>query len=218
MKYLNKYLFLFCLLFIYHQSQGQVGLNVSQFIPNGDLGAYYNSGISTHGFIVKNKLDGEVRVRFGLLYAKLSPKVDTLSQYEVDGSGSSTLIYPGYVVNHSLTIYEILTDLSYRVIHKNNLSYYAGFGYGGGLAKESYFKAIETRPDDNGEQGYLIFGLGVNTSLEYKLNEKLDVFCEGKYMYNLRLEGSYNYTYYTIGVGINFFINRDNDNIKEEND
>ena len=54
--------------------------------------------------------------------------------------------------------------------------------------------------------------------VEYKLNEKLDIFCEGKYMYNLRLESSYNYTYYTIGAGINFFINRDTDKVKEEND
>src|ERR1700739_4687817 len=126
-------------LFLTGKSSAQIGFETSLVNPNGDIGQFYKKNISADLFLMRGGGANEhFRIRMGIFYTNLSPRLDTVPQYAVLIGGTPyTQIVPGYLVDHNFTMTYIYGDFSYKVVTYKKISLYAGLGIEGGKVHES---------------------------------------------------------------------------------
>ena len=134
----KRILIILAVLFLFVEStSAQIGLKMSMVSPNGDIGQYYNKGVSGDLFVVAKDDNGPWRERAGLFYTKLTSRLDTVPVYAVQTGtlmgGSGTTVLPGYLVDHKFSMGYVYIDIGYRVLRVKKLSLYIGAGLDAGI-------------------------------------------------------------------------------------
>ena len=191
-------------------ASAQIGVETSLVSPNGDIGQFYKKNISADIYAMSGDADDRLRVRMGLFYTKLSPRLDTVPIYGVQIGGTpQTLVVPGILVDGKLSMEYMYGDISYRVIKIKKFALFAGIGIEGGKVHESYYRVLETVLTDITNSDVLVAGYKANSSIEYKINPRFDVYFQANYIHLIATDHSTNFTHTTMGVGTNvYFVTR----------
>lgn len=204
----NFFKMLLVCLFIYAgTASAQIGFETSLTSPNGDIGQFYKKNISADLYAIDGCLDGRVRIRMGLFYTKLSPRLDTVPIYGVQIGGTPNVrVVPGILVDGKLSMEYFYGDISYRIIKIKKLALFAGIGIEGGKVHESYYRVLETVINDNTNSDVLVAGYKANSSIEYNINPHFDVYFQANYIHLVATDHSTNFTHTTMGVGTNIYL------------
>jgi len=198
-----------CVLFIMctGKSFAQFGIQVSEIIPKGDIGQYYNKGKSIDIYFALQTDDGKWKYRFGFFYTNLTPRIDTAPICGVQYDGNNITVFPGFLVNHDVNMKCLSADIDRRLIFIHGFSLYIGLGLIMGISHTNYVKTIETISTETGDIDTKIAGLKANSMLEYRINDHFDAFIDGSKNFITSVNWATSYTNYQVGFGLHYFIN-----------
>ena len=202
----NFFIFILCCLSL-NKANCQVGFKLSEVIPNGDIGQFFNKGIAPDLYFFDYWHEGKIRIRMGFLYTQLTSRKDTAPIYAALINGGAPPIYvPGYLVNHNLKMYYMHGDISYRLLHLHDISLFAGIGIVGGIAHDDYEKGYETIITETGKDDNKIAGFDFIANIEYKISEHFDILAEAALMKigSTSISDNTSYLHSTISIGGNW--------------
>ncbi len=187
-------------------ASAQVGFETSLMSPNGDIGQFYKKNISADLYFMNGYMDGRLRIRIGVFYTKLSPRLDTVPIYGVQIGGTPYVqVVPGILVDGKLTMVYLYGDMSYRLLKIKKFALFAGLGIEGGKVHEIYYKSLETVINETANSDVLVAGFKANASIEYKISPRVDVYTQASYMNLVATDHSTNFKHTNMGVGINYY-------------
>jgi len=199
-----KKILLFAYLLIGTKSFGQLGIRITHMRPTGDLGAIMKPTVSGELLYFDQGFDDEdYRMRIGLSFFSLKPRMDTFPVYmpKYDGTG----IIGGTQVFHSYKIYLLSGGYDYAVINKEPLSLYPGIDVLMGGIDRSYDLDYPAQSSDHFSGGDYLVGVRLRIGGEYKLTDMLGAFAEiSRSLYYLDQDGTYAYNEYAIGLHLTF--------------
>ena len=193
-------------------ASAQIGFKTSLVNPDGDIGQFYNKGVSAELFLVLKDDDGPWRERAGIFYTKLSSRLDTVPVYAVGnnvtaaGGYTSTSVFPGYLVDHKFSMLYAYLDLGYRVVRVKKLSLYVGIGLTGGKSNVQYDRGYETLLQETANNDVLIAGYRLTSNLEYRINSHFEVLAEAVANRMTTTDWATKYEHNTFGIGADYYI------------
>jgi hypothetical protein len=206
----QKILKILAVLFLFAESaSAQIGFKTSLVSPDGDIGQFYNKGVSGDLYFVAKDDNGPWRERAGIFYTKLSARLDTFPIYAVQTGPTvpgGTLVLPGYQVDHEFNMLYIYMDIGYRVLRVKKFSLYVGAGLEGGKSNVQYDRGYETVLQETGNTDLLIAGYKLTSNLEYRVNSHFEVLAEAVANRMTTTDWSTKYEHNTFGIGIDYYI------------
>ncbi len=202
-------IFIFLSIAATHQGYAQLGFKLTEIVPNGDIGQFFNKGIAPDIYYIDYFRAGKFRTRVGFLYSKLSSRKDTVPQYmvQVGGFNPNPVYIPGYLVNRDFSMMYLHGDVSYRFLHINKFSVFGGLGIVMGKSHVVYYRGFETVIEEEGNVDTIIEGLCFVADVEYQLSKHFDILAEGALnkISSSDLTTSYGHSAFSLGVNWVFF-------------
>jgi hypothetical protein len=174
--------------------------------PNGDIGEYFKQGNAISLFVCNSKYEGKIKSTAGVFYTKLAPRMDTVPVYGVQQTGSSTLITPGYLVDHKFYMLYLYVDFDVRIFMIDNLSIFAGVGLGVGKAHVEYDRGYETVLTEQANNDVPMGDFRLKTSIDYEITPHFDAFFRSVFNFATATDWSSSFKHYTFGAGFTYYI------------
>jgi len=193
------------LAFIAIDSSAQIGFKLIQFRPVGELGMVMSKKI-TGELMYLQEFDEKTRMRFGLSFTSLKPRLDTFPVYAYKDDGQLSVL-PGYEVYHKYNMIILFGGMDYAFIDEENLFVYAGLDILIGGVDQQYDRAYETYVDESFSGGSKLAGGRLRIGGEYMFNENIGAFLElSRAMYYV--EDSQWLSNNDIGIGVHYVFER----------
>jgi hypothetical protein len=208
----QKILKILVILFLFAEAvSAQIGFKTSLVSPNGDIGQFYNKGVSGELYVIAKDDDGPWRERAGIFYTKLKSRLDTVPVYAVQsgatlsGGNGGTTVLPGYLADHQFSMCYVYIDIGYRVLKVKKLSLYVGAGIEGGISHVQYARGYETLLQETADNDLTIAGYRLTTNIEYLINSHFEVLFEAVANRMTTTDWSTKYEHNTFGIGVDYY-------------
>ena len=184
------------------KSSAQYAVKLIQFRPTGDMGMVLKQGFTGEIMYLESlDTDEETRMRYGISYISLKPRMDTFPVYGVLTDGSGTKVLPGYEVYHQYSLTTIFGGIDYAPIRKENYYVYGGLDIVFGGVDKKYDHHIESFTDEDFSGGVLMGGLRFRIGGEYMFSDNVGALFEVTRAY-CYFEGESILSNNNIGIGV----------------
>jgi len=182
---------------------GQIGIKLFQFRPIGDLGAAMKKSYSGELMYIGDFENGNLRLRAGVSFIILKPRLDTFPVYTLKQDGNGITAYPGYEVYHKYNMYLFHMGFDYKIITLGNFSFYPGLDFIVGGVDMDYNLSYETLSGENFSGGEILGGIRLRLGADYSISEKTGLFMEiSRSMYKIAEQGGF--SHHEIGIGFRY--------------
>jgi hypothetical protein len=199
-----KKIFGLLFLFVSLNSFAQIGLQLLQFRPTGEMGMVMKKGI-TGELLYMDNFDDRWRVRAGLSFISLRPRMDTFPSYAIEESNGVTVL-GGYQVFHKYSLTFLSVGVDYSIIDKEPFFFYPGVDLVVGGLDTKYDTSYPTFLDESYSGGEVLVGFRFRLGGEYAISKTFGVFAEiTRSFYFINETGFFSNN--NIGIGLHVTLN-----------